>query len=133
MSMRRVQSPHVKEPRPGTWSNCRVHGDQVFVAGMTAHDGEGGIAGDGSMYDQARQAFTKIKHLVEAAGGTMNDLVRLDIYVTDIRQREEVWRARREFFTGDFPVSTLVEVRALATPALTVEVNATGFLGASRA
>ena len=63
----------------------------------------------------------------------MNDIVRLDIYVTDIRQREEVWRARREFFTGDFPVSTLVEVRALAMPALTVEVNATGFLGAGRA
>ena len=55
MSMRRVQSPHVKEPRPGTWSNCRVYGDQVFVAGMTAHDGEGGVAGDGSMYDQARR------------------------------------------------------------------------------
>jgi enamine deaminase RidA (YjgF/YER057c/UK114 family) len=61
----------------------------------------------------------------------MNDVVRLDIYVTDIKQREEVWRARREFFTGDFPVSTLVEVRALATPKLVVEVNATGFLGGS--
>ncbi len=124
MSMRRAQSPHVKEPRPGTWSNCRVHGDQVFVAGMTAHDGEGGVAGDGSMYDQARQAFTKIKHLVEAAGGTMNDLVRLDIYVTDIRQREEVWRARREVFSGDFPASTLVQVAALAEPSVKVEIEA---------
>ena len=91
----------------------------------------GGVAGDGSMYSQARETFTKIKHLVEAAGGTMNDIIRLDIYVTDIRQREEVWRARKEFFTGDFPTSTLVEVRALAAPELLVEVNATGFLGAS--
>jgi enamine deaminase RidA (YjgF/YER057c/UK114 family) len=83
------------------------------------------------MYSQARETFTKIKHFMEAAGGSMNDIIRVDIYVTDIKQREEVWRARREFFTGDFPASTLVEVRALATPQLLVEVNAIGFLGGS--
>jgi enamine deaminase RidA (YjgF/YER057c/UK114 family) len=131
MKIQRVSSPHVKEPAPGTWSNCRVHGNQVFVAGMTAGDGQGGVLGDGTMYSQAKETFTKIRHLIEAAGGTMNDIVRVDIYVTDIKQREEVWRARREFFTGDFPVSTLVEVRALATPQLLVEVNAIGFLGAA--
>ena len=131
MKMQRVTSPHVNEAAPGTWSNCRVYGNQVFVAGMTAGDGAGGLVGDGSMYSQAKETFTKIKHLIEAAGGTMNDIIRLDIYVTDIKQREGVWKARREFFTGDFPTSTLVEVRALATPQLLVEVNATGFLGGS--
>lgn len=131
MKMQRVISPHVKEALPGTWSNCRVYGNQVFIAGMTAGDGAGGLLGDGSTYSQAKEIFTKIKHLMEAAGGTMNDIIRVDIYVTDIKQREEVWKARREFFTGDFPCSTLVEVRALATPQLVVEVNATGFLGGS--
>ena len=129
MTMKRVISPHVKEAPPGTWSNCRVHGNQIFVAGMTASDGQGGMLGDGSMYSQAKETFTKIKHLVEAAGGVMNDIIRVDIYVTDITQREGVWKARREFFTGDFPTSTLVEVRALAIPQLHVEVNAIGFLG----
>jgi 2-iminobutanoate/2-iminopropanoate deaminase len=128
MKIARVSSPHVKEPAPGTWSNCRVYGNQVFIAGMTANDGKGGVLGDGTMYSQARETLTKIKHLIEAAGGTMNDIIRVDIYVTDIRQREEVWKARKEFFTGDFPTSTLVEVRALATPQLLVEVNAIGFL-----
>ena len=131
MTMKRVISPNLKEPAPGTWSNCRVYGNQVFVAGMTAGDGQGGLLGDGSMYSQAKETFTKIKHLIEAAGGTMNDVIRVDIYVTDIKQRESVWKARKEFFTGDFPTSTLVEVRALATPQLLVEVNATGFLGGS--
>jgi 2-iminobutanoate/2-iminopropanoate deaminase len=130
MKMQRVTSPQVKEPAPGTWSNCRVYGNQVFVAGMTA-SAAGGMLGDGSMYSQAKETFTKIKHFMEAAGGTMNDIIRVDIYVTDIAQREEVWKARREFFTGDFPTSTLVEVRALATPQLLVEVNAIGFLGGS--
>ena len=131
MKMQRVTSPKLNEPAPGTWSNCRVYGNQVFVAGMTAGDGKGGVLGDGSTYSQAKETFTKIKHLVEAAGGKMNDVIRVDIYVTDIKQREEVWKARREFFTGDFPTSTLVEVRALATPQLVVEVNATGFIGGS--
>jgi 2-iminobutanoate/2-iminopropanoate deaminase len=131
MKIQRVSSPQLKEPAPGTWSNCRVYGNQVFIAGMTAGDGKGGVLGDGSVYGQARETFTKIKQLIEAAGGTMNDIIRVDIYVTDIKQREEVWKARREFFTGDFPTSTLVEVRALATPQLAVEVNAIGFLGAA--
>lgn len=133
MAMRRLTSPHVKEAAPETWSNCKAYGNQVFIAGMTAHDLAGGVLGDGSMYSQAKETFTKIKHLIEAASGTMDDIIRLDIYVTDIRQREEVWRARKEFFTGDFPTSTLVEVRALATPKLLVEINAIGFLGGSRA
>jgi len=126
-----VTSKHLSEPAPGTWSNCRVYGNQFFVAGMTASDPKGGVLGDGSMYSQAKEAFTKVKHMVEAAGGTMNDIARLDIYVTDITQREGVWKARKEFFTGDFPASTLVEVRALATPQQHVEITATGFIGGS--
>ncbi|PYM96619.1 MAG: RidA family protein [Candidatus Rokuibacteriota bacterium] len=131
MKMQRVTSPKLQEPAAGTWSNCRVYGNQFFIAGMTAGDGKGGLFGDGSTYSQAKETFTKIKHLVEAAGGKMNDVIRVDIYVIDIKQREEVWKARREFFSGDFPTSTLVEVRALATPQLLVEVNATGFIGGS--
>lgn len=131
MKLRRVTSPHVPEPAPGTWSNCRVHGNQVFIAGMVAREPDGRVGGGDSMYGQAQRIFAKIKHLMEAAGGTMNDIVRVDIYVTDIKRREEVWKARREVFSGDFPVSTLVEVRALAAPELLVEVNAIGFLGAA--
>jgi enamine deaminase RidA (YjgF/YER057c/UK114 family) len=67
---------------------------------------------------------------MEAAGGTMDDIVKVLIFVTDIKRREEVWKARREFFTGDFPASTLVEARALAAPELLVEVEATAIIGA---
>jgi enamine deaminase RidA (YjgF/YER057c/UK114 family) len=131
MKSQRPISTNLNEPPAGTWSNCRVYGNQFFVAGMTAHDGKGGLLGDGSMYSQAQECFKKIKHMVEAAGGVMNDIIRLDIYVTDIRQREEVWKARKEVFTGDFPTSTLVQVAALATPQQHVEITATGFLGSS--
>jgi 2-iminobutanoate/2-iminopropanoate deaminase len=130
MKMKTVRSPAVREPAPRTWSNAKLVGNQFFISGMTAHDGQGQVEGDGSTYDQAMRTFAKIRHLAEAAGAKMNDIVRLDIFVTDISQRKEVWRAREQFFSGDFPCSTLVEVRALAIPALLVEINATGFIGA---
>jgi enamine deaminase RidA (YjgF/YER057c/UK114 family) len=106
-----------------------VVGDQIFIAGMTARTGTTVVGGD-SMYEQAKAIFAKIKHLMEAAGGKMDDVVKVLIFVTDIKRREEVWKARREAFNGDFPVSTLVEARALAAPELLVEVEATAILGA---
>ena len=130
MKMRAVHSSEVKTPKARTWTNCKVCGDQIFISGMTAHDLAGNVVGDGSMYDQSKQAFRKIEHLMKAAGGKMNDIIKVTIFVTDIKQREEVWRAREEFFSGEFPCSTLVEVSGLATPQLLVEIEAVGFLGA---
>jgi 2-iminobutanoate/2-iminopropanoate deaminase len=114
MKMRAVKSPKVADPRPQTWSNCKVYGNQVFISGMIARDGAGKLPADAGMYGQSMRIFEKIRDLVQAAGGKMDDIVKVTIFVTDIRQREEVWRARAQFFTGDFPCSTLVEVRALA-------------------
>jgi len=130
MKMKSVNSEHVARPKPETWTNCKVVGDQVFFSGMTAHNQQGVIVGAGSIYEQAQHCFRKIQYLMEAAGGKINDVVKVNIYVTDITKREEVWKARREFFTGDFPCSTLVEVSALAPPGILVEVEAVGFLGA---
>jgi len=127
MKMQTIRSPKVKDPAPQTWSNAKRVGDQFFVSGMTAHDGAGKVEGDASMYGQAMTVFAKIRNLVEAAGGRMNDIAEMTIYVTDISQRKEVWRARQEFFSGDFPCSTLVEVKGLAIPALLVEINCSGF------
>jgi 2-iminobutanoate/2-iminopropanoate deaminase len=126
-SIVRVSSPQVPDPPPETWSNCLVEGGIAYVAGMTASGGD--LTDE---YTQAKTILTKIRHLVEAAGGSMADIVTVTIFVTDITRREEVWRARREFFTGNFPTSTLVQVAALATPALKVEINAVAHIGASK-
>ena len=128
--MRRVSSPKVPEPAPKTWSNCKVIGNQVFMAGMVSRDAAGKIAGGNSMYEQAKIVFGKIKDLMEAAGGKVDDVVKVNIYVVDMKRREEVWKARAETFSGDFPCSTLVQVAALGTPEILVEVEAIGFIGA---
>lgn len=126
---RRVTSPDVAEPAPETWSNCLVAGNTVYIAGLTARDSSGAAMAGADDEAQARAIFTKIKALLEAAGGEMADVVKMTIYVTDIRRREQVWKARREFFSGDFPTSTLVEVSKLADPAITVEIDAIAHLG----
>ena len=128
MSILRATTPAVPEPQPGTWSNCLVAGGVAYIAGMTAR----GSDEIGDEYAQAKAIFSKIRHLVEAAGGAMDDVTKVTIFVTDITQREKVWQARREFFTGNFPASTLVQVAALADPALKVEIEAVAHIGASR-
>jgi 2-iminobutanoate/2-iminopropanoate deaminase len=127
-SIVRITSPAVPEPPAGTWSNCLVVGGIAYIAGMTARGSEA----EGDEYVQAKAIFSKIRHLVEATGGSMADVVKVTIFVTDITQREKVWQARREFFTGNFPASTLVQVAALADPMLKVEIEAVAHIGAGR-
>jgi enamine deaminase RidA (YjgF/YER057c/UK114 family) len=125
----RVKSPTAPEPPPGTWSNCLTVNGIAYVAGLVARGKDGKVV-EGDEYDQAKAIFVKMRGLIEAAGGTMSDVVKVVIFVTDIKNREQVWRARREVFTGDFPVSTLVEVAALASPDLKVEIEAIAHIGA---
>ena len=128
--MRRISSPAVPEPAPKTWSNCKVVGNHVYLAGMVSRDAQGNIAG-GSTYDQSTIIFGKIKALMEAAGGKVDDVIKITVYVVDMKHRDGVWKARAETFSGDFPCSTLVQVAALGQPEVQVEIEAVGFIGAS--
>ena len=127
MSIRRVTSPTVPEPPPERWSNCLVSDGIAYVSGMTARVGSSVSGSD--EYEQSKVIFSKIKGMVEAAGGAMADVVKITVYVTDIKNNTKVWAARREFFSGDFPASTLVEVSALAAPEILVEIEAIAHIG----
>ena len=132
MNIERIISPHVVEPPPGRWSNALRVGDMLFVSGMVSRAPDGIVIQGNNEYEQAKIIFEKIRNLVEAAGGAMSDVVKVTIYVVNIKQNTEVWRARQEFFIGDFPCSTLVEVRSLATPEILVEIEAIACLGAGK-
>jgi enamine deaminase RidA (YjgF/YER057c/UK114 family) len=124
MAFRRVTAAAAPEPPPGLFSNCLVAGDTIYVSGQHAGVGGGPPQGDRSMAGQARTALEKIKALVEAAGASMADVVKLTVYTTDIAQRAAISEARKAFFSGDMPCSTLVEVKGLVHPELTVEIEA---------
>jgi len=125
LRVRQVSSERVSEPAGPTYSNCLVAGNMVFLAGMTAGDGQGGMAGNGTPHGQARQCLLKIRRMLKAAGCSMKDVVKLTVYVTDIGIRPDVSRARSEFFSPPMPCSTLVEVKGLADPRFVIEIDAT--------
>ena len=126
----KVTSPNVAEAPPGRWSNALRIRDTLYVSGMTSRANDGSTIQGKGEYEQAKVTFEKIRHMVEAAGGKMHDVIKMNIYVVNIKNNTEVWRARREFFTGDFPVSTLVEVKGLATPEILVEIEVVAEIGA---
>ena len=128
--IRRITAPIAPEPPPNTFSNCMVVDGVAYVAGQVARAAEG--EGPLDDYEQSVRIFRKIEALLDAAGGSLADVVKVGVFVTDMRRREQVWRARAEFFSGDFPASTLVEVSKLADPAVTVEIEAIAHLGASK-
>ncbi len=132
MKIERIASAEVAEPPPGRWSNALRVGDMLFISGTVSRAADGVTIQGRDEYEQARIIFGKIRHLVAAAGGVMADVVKMTIYVVNIKQNTEVWRARQEFFSGDFPCSTLVEVRSLATPEILVEIEAIACIGAGR-
>lgn len=129
MTIRRVTSPAAPEPPPERWSNCLLVDGIAYVSGMVARGDDVKELASKDEYEQAKMIFAKIKGLLEAAGGSMADVVKITVFVTNIKNNVKVWAARREFFTGNFPASTLVEVRALASPEILVEIEAVAHIG----
>lgn len=96
----------------------------VFVSGMTARRVDGTVAGVGDVEEQTRQVCENIKTALEAAGGTLADVCRVDVYLRNIGDRERVNKVRRQFFGSPPPASTMVEVSKLASPEFLVEISA---------
>lgn len=124
--IREISSPDVPAPLRGMYSNAVACGDIVYVSGMHAGS-PNGIVGE-TMYEQAREALRRIVALVEAAGGSVERITRLTIYVTDISLRAEFARARSEVFSAPLPAATLLEVSGFVVPGLLVEIEATAHL-----
>ena len=112
---------------PPTYSQgIKVTGAQtiLFIAGQVAYDGKGQPAHRGDFAAQAREVFRSVKAQVEAGGGTMASIVKVNTYLTDIRRRADLVPVREEFFGKKGPASTLVGVTSLAHPDWMIEVEA---------
>jgi 2-iminobutanoate/2-iminopropanoate deaminase len=104
-------------------------GTVVWISGQVSQDKDGKVVHKGDFDGQARQALANLKAMVEAAGGTIQDIVKVNTYLTDLRYREDLARIRAEFFPdGKLPVSTLVGVSGLADPDMLLEIEAVAVL-----
>src|SRR5207248_10586788 len=100
----------------------------LYIAGQVAYTPEGGAAHPGDFKAQARVALQCLKAQVEAGGGTMANIVKVNTYLTDIRHRADYGPIREEFFGKKMPAHTLVAVAALAAPEFLIEVEAIAVL-----
>jgi len=103
-------------------------GNVVEVTGTAAVDDQGAVVGVGDPYQQTRFIIAKIERALEAAGATLNDVVRTRIFVTDISRWDDIGRAHREAFGAIKPATTMVEVRALIEPTMMVEIEASAII-----
>jgi enamine deaminase RidA (YjgF/YER057c/UK114 family) len=104
-------------------------GPHVTVAGCTAAAPDGPVGG-ADIVAQTAECLRRIKGALEDTGASLQHVVRTRFYVTDISELEAIGRVHLEFFADVLPASTIVEVSALAHPALLVEVEADAYLGA---
>ena len=126
MSRKQIQSDKIRQPS-GHFSQAisvEAKGRLVFISGMTARRADGTIAGIGDIEAQTRQVCENIKSAVEAAGGTMDDICRVDVYVRNMEHFEKIHKVRREYFRSPPPASTMVEVTKMTSPEYLIEINA---------
>lgn len=127
MPKRIVVSPKVVKP-VNPHSQATVAGGHFYCA-TVALDVDGKVVGVGDIRAQTRQALTNLKHLIEAAGGTLDDVARVMIYLTDMRYFAGMNEVYAEFFHGDSLPSRATVTGVMGMPELLVEFDVIAYLG----
>jgi reactive intermediate/imine deaminase len=99
-------------------------GDLLFIAGIPPTDAKGNVVGGADVAAQARQVFLNMKAVLDAAGATFADILKVTVYLLDVEDRKKINPVRQEFFGAARPASTLIGVRELAIPGMKVEIEA---------
>ena len=130
MARREIRSAKLRTPS-GHFSQAiavEAKGTMVFLSGMTARRADGTIAGVGDIEAQTRQVCENLKSAVEAAGGSLDHVCRVDVYVRNMEHFEAIHKVRREYFKAPAPASTMVEVTKMVHPDYLIEINAIAVL-----
>ena len=123
MADRTPITPSGIAPNPNLSPGVRV-GDLLFVSGNIAADSGGNLVGAGDCEAQARQVMANIRTIAEAVGATMQDVVKITCFLTDVADYPAYSKVRSETFPSSPPASTTVIISALARPEYVVEVEA---------
>ncbi len=119
MARTRLQPANLADPV--RYSHGWRVSNTVYLAGALGTESDGSLAPDVRV--QTRRAFEKLATVMHEAGGTLTDIVKLTVFITDMRLRDGYGEVRAQFFPHDPPASTLVQVVALADPAALIEIK----------
>ena len=105
-------------------------GKMVFVSGQVSRNPQGEIVGVGDITAQTRQVLENMKSVLAQGGATMDDVVKVTVFVTNVVEHySQIHQVRAEYFPKDYPASTMVEVKALVQPELMIEIEAIAVVG----
>ena len=132
--MARSQISHPSLPAPmrgGAYSSGieAPSGRTIYVSGQVSLDAEGNVVGEGDVKLQTETVLEHVKTVVEEAGGGMEDIVKVTVFITDMGLYDEIHEVRRRYFEEPFPASSMVEVSALIDPRLIIEIEAVAVVG----
>jgi len=95
----------------------------LYISGQAGAGDDGRIV-PGGFLAQGEQAFANLRRALEAGGAGLKDVVKVTIFVTDMRHFDDVVTLRRKFFSAPYPADTIAEIRALYTPEAMIEIEA---------
>ncbi len=121
-----LESPKLSRPKGVFSAGVKVPaGNLVFVSGQVARNAQGETVGKGDIKAQTRQVMENVKTVLEAAGATLDDVVKVGVFVTNLEEHfSQIHEVRAQYFKRDYPASTMVEVKALTDKELLIEIEA---------
>jgi 2-iminobutanoate/2-iminopropanoate deaminase len=130
MSNQAIRSDALSEPS-GHFSQAILVTEPrrlLFVSGMTARGTDGAVIGRGDIEQQTHQVCRNLRAALEAAGGSLSDVVRVDVFVRNIEHFSAIHAVRHQYFSAPAPASTMLEVSKMVDPEMLIEINAVAAL-----
>ncbi len=122
-----IQSSKLPDPPRGGAFSAGMEapaGRTIYVSGMVSMDADGNVVGEGDVKLQTETVLENVNAALEAAGGTLRDVVKITVFIRDMKDYDAIHEVRRRYFGEPYPASSMVEVSSLIHPNLLIEIEA---------